>query len=107
MDGQAGFVEAYCECPIETLTDRDVKGLYKKALAGEIKNFTGVSDPYEAPVNPEVVVHTGDETPEQSCARILKTLEMLGYVASRPRRRLRRRRRAGRRRETQGPGYLG
>jgi adenylylsulfate kinase len=84
VDGQAGFVETYCECSIERLTERDVKGLYKKALAGEIKNFTGVSDPYEAPVNPEAIVHTGDEAPEQSCARILKTLEMLGLVPSVP-----------------------
>ena len=80
VDGHAGFVEAFCECPIETLANRDVKGLYRKALAGEIKNFTGVSDPYEAPLDPEVLVHTGDEPPEQSCARILKTLEMLGYA---------------------------
>lgn len=80
VDGQAGFVEIYCECSIEKLTARDVKGLYKKALAGEIKNFTGVSDPYEAPLNPECVVHTGDEPAEQSCARILKTLEMLNFV---------------------------
>src|SRR5262245_29442076 len=47
------FVEVYCRCPIEVLAERDVKGLYKKALAGEIKNFTGVSDPYEEPLNPE------------------------------------------------------
>jgi len=80
VDGRAGFVEIYCECSIEKLTARDVKGLYKKALAGEIKNFTGVSDPYEAPLNPECVVHTGDEPAEQSCARILKTLEMLNFV---------------------------
>src|SRR5512143_3015767 len=74
------FFEAFVKCPIPTLAERDVKGLYKKALAGEIKNFTGVSDPYEAPLNPECVVHTGDEPAEQSCARILKTLEMLGYI---------------------------
>ncbi len=84
VDGQAGFVEVYCECSIEKLTERDVKGLYKKALAGEIKNFTGVSDPYEPPLNPEVVVHTGDEPPEQSCGRILKTLEMLKLIPARP-----------------------
>jgi adenylyl-sulfate kinase len=74
------FVEAYLECPIETLMDRDVKGLYKKALAGEIKNFTGVSDPYEPPPKPEVVIHTGNEPEEQSCARIIKTLEMLELI---------------------------
>src|SRR5512143_3220430 len=64
------FVEVFVECLIAVLAERDVKGLYKKALAGEIKNFTGVSDPYEAPLNPECVVHTGDEPAEQSCARI-------------------------------------
>lgn len=78
------FVEAYLECPLDKLIERDVKGLYKKALAGEIKNFTGVSDPYEAPESPEVVVHTGAEPPEQSCARIIKTLEMLELIPSVP-----------------------
>src|SRR6266478_2907381 len=56
------FVEVYVKCPIEVLAERDVKGLYKKALAGEIKNFTGVSDPYEAPVNPDVMVDSSKET---------------------------------------------
>ncbi len=75
------FVEVYAECPIEVLSDRDVKGLYKKALAGEIKNFTGVDDPYEPPTSPEVVVHTDRETPEQSAARIIARLEELSLVA--------------------------
>jgi adenylyl-sulfate kinase len=78
------FVEAYLECPLEKLVERDVKGLYKKALAGEIPHFTGVSDPYEAPLKPEVVIHTGNEPEEQSCARIVKTLEMLQLVPSVP-----------------------
>src|SRR5512135_3116872 len=52
------FVEVYCRCPIDVLAERDVKGLYKKALAGEIKNFTGVDDPYESPLAPEVTVET-------------------------------------------------
>src|SRR5215472_8563541 len=52
------FVEVYVRCPIHTLAERDVKGLYRKALAGEIKNFTGITDPYEAPLNPEVIVET-------------------------------------------------
>src|ERR1700724_1407534 len=60
------FVEVYVECPIEVLAERDVKGLYKKALAGEIPHFTGVSDPYEAPLNPEVTVDSSRETPEES-----------------------------------------
>ncbi len=75
------FVEVYMECPIEVLAERDVKGLYKKALAGEIKNFTGVDDPYEPPLNPEVVCHTdGRETPEQSAAKVIRKLEELGYI---------------------------
>jgi adenylylsulfate kinase len=67
-------------CPLEVLTERDVKGLYKKAIAGEIPNFTGVSDPYEPPENPEVVVETDKETPEQSLQKILTKLEEMGYI---------------------------
>ena len=74
------FVEVYVECPLETLIERDVKGLYKQALAGEIANFTGVSDPYEPPLNPEVVVRTSEETPEQSVATIMARLEALGHI---------------------------
>ncbi|HKG21853.1 MAG TPA: adenylyl-sulfate kinase [Blastocatellia bacterium] len=76
------FVEVYVECPIAVLSDRDVKGLYKKALAGEIKNFTGVDDPYEPPLSAEVTVHTDSETPEQSAARIVSRLELMGLVAA-------------------------
>jgi adenylyl-sulfate kinase len=76
------FVECYCECPLETLIERDAKGLYRKALAGEIPNFTGVSDPYEPPTNPEIVVHTGAQTIEESTAVILSRLEELGYLSS-------------------------
>ena len=75
------FVEVYVECPLETLVERDVKGLYKKALAGEIKNFTGVSDPYEPPLNPEVVVRTDRETPEDSATRVLTFLQKSGFLA--------------------------
>jgi adenylyl-sulfate kinase len=79
------FVEIYVECSIEKLAERDVKGLYKKALAGEISNFTGVSDPYEAPVDPEVVCYSdGRETPKQSAEKVLARLEELGYVERRP-----------------------
>src|SRR5882757_1740914 len=76
------FCEVYCACPIDALSARDAKGLYKKALAGEIKNFTGVDDPYEAPESPEVVVHTDTEMKEQSLAKILRKLEELGFVAA-------------------------
>ena len=75
-----GFFEVYVRCSIEELTRRDVKGLYAKALAGEIQNFTGVSDPYEAPPAPEVVVDSERETVEQSLERILDELERRGHV---------------------------
>jgi adenylyl-sulfate kinase len=74
------FIEVYAECPIPVLAERDVKGLYKKALAGEIKNFTGVSDPYEAPLNAEVVYHSDRETVDESVAKVLGKLEALGYL---------------------------
>ncbi len=74
------FVEVYCKCPIDVLAERDVKGLYKKALAGEIKNFTGVDDPYEPPLRPEVVVESDRETPESSARKVLVRLEELGYL---------------------------
>jgi len=74
------FVEVYVRCPIEVLAERDVKGLYKKALAGELKNFTGVDDPYESPLAPEVTVDTDSESPEQSAARILAKLEEMSLL---------------------------
>jgi len=76
------YVEVFCKCPLEVLKDRDPKGLYKKVAAGEIKHFTGVDDPYEDPVDPEVLVETNDETPEESAAKIIKTLEVLGHIPS-------------------------
>jgi adenylyl-sulfate kinase len=75
------FVEVYAKCSIEELTRRDVKGLYEKALRGEIQNFTGISDPYEEPLNPEVVVDTEMETVEESLNKILSYLEEQGYIA--------------------------
>lgn len=80
----ARFVEVYCRCALDVLVERDVKGLYKKALAGEIDNFTGVSDPYEEPLNPEVIVDTDEETSEQSIAKIIAKLEELGYIPEAP-----------------------
>lgn len=74
------FVEVYVKASLDTCIERDVKGLYKKALAGEIPRFTGVSDPYEEPLNPELVVETHRESPEASAVRIIKKLEELGYV---------------------------
>src|SRR5262245_4995335 len=75
------FVEVYAKCPLDALVARDVKGLYKKALAGEIKEFTGVSDPYEEPLSPEVVVETDRETVEQSVNKILTRLQELGLLS--------------------------
>jgi sulfate adenylyltransferase/3'-phosphoadenosine 5'-phosphosulfate synthase len=69
------FIEVYVSTPIEVCAERDVKGMYAKAFAGEIKNFTGVSDPYEAPENPEITIATVGETVEQSAARVIRYLE--------------------------------
>jgi len=75
------FVEVHVHAPLDVLAERDVKGLYKKALAGEIKNFTGVDAPYESPLNPEVVCYTDDrEAPEQSAAKVIARLEELGLI---------------------------
>jgi adenylylsulfate kinase len=74
------FVEVYCRCPVDVLIERDVKGLYQKALDGEIENFTGISDPYEEPLNPEVIVDTEREDPKESVAKIMAKLEELEYV---------------------------
>jgi len=66
------FVEVFVRCPIETLIERDVKGLYAKALSGEVKQFTGISDPYEEPLAPEIIVDTSEESIEESAAKILE-----------------------------------
>ena len=68
--GAETFVEVYAECELDTLIERDVKGLYKKAIAGEIKNFTGISDPYEAPENPEISFNSGNESPDESAEKV-------------------------------------
>ena len=75
------FVEVYMKCPLEALQERDVKGLYAKALRGEISDLTGVSDPYEEPLNPEAVLETDRETEEESLAKVVARLEELGYLA--------------------------
>ncbi len=74
------FVEVYAKCPLDVLTERDAKGLYARALRGEIPNFTGVSDPYEEPLTPEVVLETDRESEEESLGKVLAKLEMLGYL---------------------------
>jgi adenylylsulfate kinase len=78
------FVEVFVSCPLEKLLERDTKGLYKKALAGEIDNFTGVNDPYEEPENAEIILETEKETVEESVAKVLKSLEKLGYTQTTP-----------------------
>lgn len=77
------FVEVYAKCPLEALVERDVKGLYKKALAGEIQNFTGVSDPYEPPLTPEVVVRTDTQSVEDSTQIVLDYLTQRGLIDGR------------------------
>ena len=74
------FVEVYVNAPLAVCEDRDVKGLYKRARAGEIKNFTGISDPYEAPLNPTIECRTDLEELEESVAKIFNKLEELGYL---------------------------
>ena len=76
------LVEVFVACPLDELVRRDVKGLYARALRGEVPNFTGVSDPYEAPLNPDVTVETDCETIEESVAKIMSSLERLGYLDS-------------------------
>jgi adenylylsulfate kinase len=75
------FVEVYAECPIDVLEERDTKGLYKKAKAGIIKNFTGISDPYEAPEKADIVVKTHEESIEQSAKKILDYLKQRNLLA--------------------------
>lgn len=74
------FIEVYTYCPLETLIERDPRGLYAKALAGEITGFTGIDDPYEEPENPDIVVHTGKETVAESTELILHYLEQQGLI---------------------------
>lgn len=80
MIGRDKFVLVYVNAPLDELIKRDVKGLYKKALAGEIQNFTGISDPYEPPTDPDVVVNTHEETIEESLNKILNHLRIRGFI---------------------------
>ena len=77
----ASFVEVHVHADLPTLVERDVKGLYAKAIAGEIKNFTGVSDPYEAPLKPELVVRSDRETVDESVERLLVELEGMNLIS--------------------------
>jgi len=74
------FIEIYTKCPVKVCMERDVKGMYQKALAGEIKNFTGVDDPYEEPLDPELILDTEMETVEESVDKVVHKFEELGYI---------------------------
>lgn len=74
------FIEVYVNAPLAVCEERDVKGLYKKARAGQIKHFTGIDDPYEVPANPNVECHTDIESVEESVAKVLHKLESAGYI---------------------------
>jgi adenylyl-sulfate kinase len=74
------FVEVHVDCPMDVLIARDAKGLYQKALRGEIALFTGISDPYEPPLEPELVIDSSTETPEQSATRVWNKLRDLGWI---------------------------
>ena len=74
------YVEVFCNCPLEVAEKRDVKGMYKKARLGEIKNFTGISDPYEPPDNPDILINTHKEDIEDSVSKIIKYLETNQYL---------------------------
>ena len=92
------FIEVHVKASLEACSERDVKGLYRKALAGEVQNFTGVSDPYEPPEHPEVICDTENETVEESTAKILRQLQKMGYLPAADNQELKAR--------LQGLGYL-
>ncbi len=74
------FIEVFVDAPLSVCEDRDVKGLYKKARAGEIKNFTGISDPYEPPLNPDVICNTDQEDVEESVTKVIETMRSKHYI---------------------------
>jgi adenylylsulfate kinase len=74
------FVEVYVKASLDTCEKRDVKGLYAKARSGEIKQFTGINDPYEEPINPEIICHTEYETVDESITKVIFSLKEMGYL---------------------------
>ncbi len=80
--GQGNFFEVFCDTPLEVCEQRDPKGLYKKARAGEIKGFTGIDDPYEAPENPEMVIDTSKVSPQEAAVMLCEVLEKVGKIPS-------------------------
>src|SRR4051812_48571216 len=81
VDGKLPFVEIHCATPIETCEQRDPKGLYKKARAGQLKNFTGIDDPFEAPLQPEITLDATNTSPQQAAALLIEYLENQGLLA--------------------------
>jgi adenylylsulfate kinase len=79
--GHDRFFEVFVRCSLDKLVERDVKGLYKKALKGEIQSFTGVSDPYEEPLNPELVIDSGTESVQESFEKLTRKLELINYIS--------------------------
>ncbi len=79
------FVEVYVRCPLHICMERDRKGLYKKAIAGEIKDFTGISHPYEEPEDPEITLETDKKSVKESAEEVMKLLEKLEYIPERTR----------------------
>ncbi|TAG97218.1 MAG: adenylyl-sulfate kinase [Oscillatoriales cyanobacterium] len=77
---ESNFVEVYVKAPLEVCEGRDVKGMYAKARKGQIKGFTGIDDPYEEPINPEIICYTDQESLQESVTKILGKLEELGYI---------------------------
>ncbi len=82
IQAKGDFLEVYLDSPVEVCEARDPRGLYRKARAGEIPEFTGVSAPYEAPLKPELVLYTASETPEESAQRVVAYLEKQGYLSA-------------------------
>lgn len=78
------FFEIYCQCPIETCEKRDVKGLYKKARAGDIPFFTGIGSPYEAPEQPELIVNTHEQSLDESVQKVVSLLVQRGIIKKQP-----------------------
>lgn len=74
------FLEVFIDAPLEVVIERDVKGMYKKAIAGQIPNFTGISDPFEAPANPDIHLRTDQETVAESAGKIIAELEKRGFI---------------------------
>ncbi len=80
VEEEAPFIEVYCKCSLQECIRRDPKGLYRKALRGEIKHFTGISDPYEEPENPELTLDTEHETPNKNAEKVLMKLKELNLI---------------------------